>query len=149
MKLKSALATLTLSSALLLAACGNGDDTTNGNGSGSGNSSDSGNKTEQLSGTVGIDGSSTVFPIMEAVSEEYGKQAPKVKAPVGVSGTGGGFNKFIEGETDISNASRPIKDEEKEKLEDAGIEYTEFEIAYDGLSVVINKDNDFVDHLTI
>ncbi|HLU21656.1 PstS family phosphate ABC transporter substrate-binding protein [Lederbergia graminis] len=147
MKLKSALATLTLSSALLLAACGNGDDTTNGNGSG--NSSDSGNKTEQLSGTVGIDGSSTVFPIMEAVSEEYGKQAPKVKAPVGVSGTGGGFNKFIEGETDISNASRPIKDEEKEKLEDAGIEYTEFEIAYDGLSVVINKDNDFVDHLTI
>src|SRR5690606_14075186 len=74
---------------------------------------------------------------------------PDVKAPVGVSGTGGGFKKFIAGETDISNASRPIKDEEVQLLEEAGVDYTEIEIAYDGLSVVVNKDNDFVDQLTV
>lgn len=151
MKLKPALATLTLSFGLLLSACGNGDGSTSGSSSSNENNS-SGNKSsnaEQLSGTVGIDGSSTVFPIMEAVSEEYAAEEPNVKAPVGVSGTGGGFNKFIAGETDISNASRPIKDEEAEKLKEAGIDYTEFKIAYDGLSVVVNKDNDFVDQLTV
>ena len=86
---------------------------------------------------------------MEAVSEEYGMVQPDVQVSVGVSGTGGGFKAFIAGETDISNASRPIKDEEAQGLKDAGIEYTEFEIAYDGLSVVINKDNDWVDQLTV
>ncbi|MCR2822422.1 PstS family phosphate ABC transporter substrate-binding protein [Lederbergia panacisoli] len=154
MKLKSLIATFTLSSALILAACGNGDgSSTNGNGK-SANENDStskveNNESEKLSGSVGIDGSSTVFPIMEAVSEEYLAVQPDVKAPVGVSGTGGGFKKFIAGETDISNASRPIKDEESQLLKDGGIPYTEFEIAYDGLSVVVNKDNDFVDQLTI
>lgn len=147
MKLKPALATLTLSFGLLLTACGNGD---GGNSDNEKNSSGNNSKSaEELSGTVGIDGSSTVFPIMEAVSEEYAAEQPDVKAPVGVSGTGGGFNKFIAGETDISNASRPIKDEEAAKLKEAGIEYTEFKIAYDGLSVVVNKDNDFVDKLTV
>ncbi|MBM7713851.1 PstS family phosphate ABC transporter substrate-binding protein [Siminovitchia sp. FSL H7-0308] len=147
MKLKPALATLTLSFGLLLTACGNGDGSNSDNEkNSSGNNSKS---AEELSGTVGIDGSSTVFPIMEAVSEEYAAEQPDVKAPVGVSGTGGGFNKFIAGETDISNASRPIKDEEAAKLKEAGIEYTEFKIAYDGLSVVVNKDNDFVDKLTV
>lgn len=152
MKLKTLFATITISSALLLAACGNGDgstSSTNGN-EGSTNQANTENAdSEKLSGSVGIDGSSTVFPIMEAVSEEYIAEQPDVKAPVGVSGTGGGFKKFIAGETDISNASRPIKDEEIKQLEEAGIEYTEFEIAYDGLSVVVNKENDFVDQLTI
>lgn len=143
MKLKSLMAALTVSSALLLSACGNGDDSqSNGQAGENGDSS-------KLSGDVRIDGSSTVFPIMEAVSEEYTMEQPNVKAPVGVSGTGGGFEKFIAGETDISNASRPIKDEEKEHLEKAGIKYTEFEVAYDGLSVIVNKDNDFVDNLTV
>ncbi len=145
MKLKSVLATLTLSSALLLAACGNGDGSTS-NGNESSSNTDS-NVSEKLSGSVGIDGSSTVFPIFEAISEEYAAAQPDVKAPVGVSGTGGGFKKFIAGETDISNASRPIKDEEAQLLKEGEIEYTEFEIAYDGLSVVVNKDNDFVDQL--
>ncbi|MBM7694072.1 phosphate transport system substrate-binding protein [Peribacillus deserti] len=142
MKFKSLLATLTVSSALLLAACGNGDGSKSNGAAGSGSS-------KELSGTVQIDGSSTVFPIMEAVSEEYAAEQPNVKAPIGVAGTGGGFEKFINGETDISNASRPIKEEEIQALKDKNIKYEEFEIAYDGLSVVVNKENDFIDKLTV
>lgn len=151
MKLKAAFATVTLSSALLFAGCGNGDGSSNSSAEGNENNTSKVEETasDKLTGSVGIDGSSTVFPIMEAVSEEFAAEQPDVKAPVGVSGTGGGFKKFIAGETDISNASRPIKDEEAELLEEAGIAYTEFEIAYDGLSVVINKENDFVDQLTV
>lgn len=151
MKLKAAFATVTLSSALLFAGCGNGDGSTSSNVEGNENNTSKVEETsnDKLTGSVGIDGSSTVFPIMEAVSEEFAADQPDVKAPVGVSGTGGGFKKFIAGETDISNASRPIKDEEAKLLEEAGIDYTEFEIAYDGISVVVNKDNDFVDQLTI
>ena len=158
MKLKTIVTSLTITSAMLLAACGNGDgsegtpnknQTTNQAQSDQNENSNQSQEDGKLQGEIGIDGSSTVFPILEAVSEEYLKEQPDVKAPVGVSGTGGGFKKFIAGETDISNASRPIKDEEKELLEEAGIEYTEFEIAYDGLSVVVSKDNDFVDQLTI
>lgn len=136
LKIKAIFSTLLLSVGLLT-ACGNGDGS-----EATGNSENSG-------GTVDIDGSSTVFPIMEAVSEEFAGVNPDVKAPVGVSGTGGGFEKFINGETDINNASRPIKDEEKQQLEEKGIEYTEFELAYDGISVVVHKDNDFVDQLTV
>ncbi|MDF2857646.1 MAG: phosphate-binding protein, partial [Neobacillus sp.] len=113
---------------------------------------DKGNKgsaATQLEGEIKIDGSSTVFPIMEAVVEEYSAIQPGVKVPVGVSGTGGGFEAFIAGETELSNASRPIKDEEAAALEEKGIEYTEIKLAFDGLSVVINKENDWVDYLTI
>lgn len=135
-----------------LAACGPqnlGEDETS---TGSDNEATEENNTEtneKLSGEVQIDGSSTVYPIAEAVAEEYGFVQPDVKVSVGVSGTGGGFERFIAGETDISNASRPIKDEEKQGLADAGIEYTEFEIAYDGISIVVNKENDWVDYLTV
>jgi phosphate transport system substrate-binding protein len=103
---------------------------------------------KQLQGDIAIDGSSTVYPIMEAVSEEYMLEQPEVKVSVGFAGTGGGFKKFIAGETELANASRPIKDEEKAELESKGIEYTEFKLAFDGLSIVVNKDNDWVDHLT-
>jgi phosphate transport system substrate-binding protein len=109
--------------------------------------SDVGSK--QLSGEIKIDGSSTVYPIMEAVAEEYLTVQPDVKVSVGLSGTGGGFKAFIAGETDMSNASRPIKDEEAAQLEEEGIDYTEIKLAFDGLSVVINKDNTWVDHLTV
>ncbi|MFB5282186.1 PstS family phosphate ABC transporter substrate-binding protein [Peribacillus sp. Hz7] len=102
-----------------------------------------------LQGEIAIDGSSTVYPIMEAIAEEYMAQQPDVKVSVGFSGTGGGFEKFIAGETDLSNASRPIKDEEKTQLEKNKIDFTELELAYDGLSIVVNKENDFVDHLTV
>ncbi|MDQ0298717.1 phosphate transport system substrate-binding protein [Salibacterium salarium] len=103
----------------------------------------------ELTGEVAIDGSSTVFPIMEAISEEYTAEEPDVQAPVGVSGSGGGFEKFIAGETDLSNASREIKDEEAEALEENGIDFFEMPLAYDGLSVVVSQENDFVDHLTV
>lgn len=144
---KLALSAL-ITGALLLTACGP-QEGTSGNESGSNGNKASEQSDQQLKGTVAVDGSSTVFPIMEAVVEEYNMNQPNVKVSVGVSGTGGGFEAFAAGETDISNASRPIKDEEKAALEKAGIEYTEFEIAYDGLSVVVNKDNDWVDYLTV
>ncbi len=103
----------------------------------------------QLSGNIEIDGSSTVFPITEAVAEEYKAVQPDVKPTVGVSGTGGGFKRFCAGETAMSNASRPIKDSEAELCKEAGVEYTELKVAFDGLSVITSKDNDFIDHLTV
>lgn len=137
--------TAVLGSALLLGACGGGETTDNGNNS----AEQTENGEAQLSGTVSGDGSSTVAPIMEAIVEEYAKVQPNVQVPVGVSGSGGGFEKFIAGETDFSNASRPIKDEEAKALDEAGIEYTEFEIAYDGLTVVVNAENDWATDLTV
>lgn len=136
------------------AACGNSEDTTSGE-SGTETTENSEQKEEngeeavELEGEIGIDGSSTVAPIGEAVSEEFSVDHPKVQAPIGISGTGGGFEKFTAGETDISEASRPIKDEEKTAAADKGIEFTEFQVAYDGLSVVVNKENDFIDQLTV
>jgi phosphate transport system substrate-binding protein len=104
---------------------------------------------KQLSGEIKIDGSSTVYPIMEAVAEEYQLVQPDVKVSVGLSGTGGGFKSFIAGDTEMSNASRPIKDEEKTLLSEKGIEFTELKLAFDGLSVVVPKENTWVDHLTV
>jgi phosphate transport system substrate-binding protein len=97
---------------------------------------------------VKIDGSSTVFPISEAVAEEFQKVNPEVKVTVGISGTGGGFQKFCAGETEISNASRPIKPTEVELCGKNGVEYIELPVAYDGLSIVLNPKNTWVDHLT-
>lgn len=102
-----------------------------------------------LSGQVLVDGSSTVFPISEAMAEEFMKANPGVRVTVGVSGTGGGFKKFCAGETDISNASRPIKQEEIDLCKQNNIEYVEVPIAYDGLSVVVHPGNDFVTCLTV
>lgn len=102
-----------------------------------------------LSGKIRIDGSSTVFPITEAVAEEFQKLHRKVRVTVGISGTGGGFKKFTTGQTDINDASRPIKNSELEKATKNGISYIDLPVAYDGLSVVINPQNDFVDHLSI
>lgn len=100
-------------------------------------------------GVIRIDGSSTVFPITEAVAEEFGKVMPRVRVTVGVSGTGGGFKKFLAGETDINNASRPIKDTELAKAKQNKMDYIELPVAFDGLTVVINAGNDFVDKLTV
>lgn len=105
--------------------------------------------TQTLTGKVRLDGSSTVFPISEAVAEEFNQAQPKVRVTVGVSGTGGGFKKFLAGETDINDASRTIKESEQEKAATAGIGYIEVPVAFDGLSVVVNKDNDWVDHMTV
>ena len=102
-----------------------------------------------LSGTIEIDGSSTVFPITEAVAEEFNKIAPSVRVNVGVSGSGGGFKRFTVGETDISDASRSIKSSEAEIAKENGIEYFEFLVGVDGLSVMVSPDNDFVECLTV
>ena len=103
-----------------------------------------------LEGEIAVDGSSTVFPITEAMAEEFGILTERgVRVTVGVSGTGGGFKRFCAGETDISDASRPIKDSEVELCAEAGIEFIEVPVAFDGLTVVINPDNDWVDFLTV
>jgi phosphate transport system substrate-binding protein len=102
-----------------------------------------------LSGEIKIDGSSTVFPLTEAVAEEFRAAQAKVQTTIGVSGTGGGFKKFGRGETDISNASRMITPEEIEICKQAGIDFVELPIAYDGLAVIVNKENTWVNYLTV
>ena len=142
--------TAVMGSALMLGACGS-DSAQNGNNAETNAPASSGQDAadEKLQGAVAGDGSSTVAPIIEAVVEEYAGTQPDVKVSVGVSGTGGGFEKFIAGETDFSNASRPVKDEEKAKLDEAGIAFTQLPIAYDGLSVVVNPENDWAKDLTV
>ncbi len=103
---------------------------------------------DKLKGNVRIDGSSTVFPITEAVAEEYRAAQPKVRVTIGISGTGGGFKKFYAGETDINDASRPIKSKEIDKAAENGIDFIELPVAFDGISVVVNPENDWVDSLT-
>ncbi|HEY9648503.1 MAG TPA: PstS family phosphate ABC transporter substrate-binding protein [Chroococcidiopsis sp.] len=98
---------------------------------------------------IKIDGSSTVYPITEAVAEEFMAQNRGLNVTVGVSGTGGGFSKFCNGETDISNASRPIKATEIEKCRAAGIEYIELPIAYDALTIVVNNRNTWANSMTV
>jgi phosphate transport system substrate-binding protein len=141
--LKKFLVVTTLVAALVLtAACGSTAEN-NSNGIESG-------QTEKmaLSGEIKVDGSSTVFPITEAVAEEFNKIYPDVRVPVGVAGTGGGMKKFVTGEIDICDASRAIKQEEADKAKANNIEYVEFEVAYDGITVVINKENDWAKSIT-
>jgi phosphate transport system substrate-binding protein len=102
-----------------------------------------------LSGTVVADGSSTVGPITEAVAEEFASVASNVQVEVSISGTGGGFERFCNGETDVQDASRPIKDEEAAKCAANGVDFYVFEVAYDGIAIVVNPENDFVSCLTV
>jgi phosphate transport system substrate-binding protein len=122
---------LIATAALALAACG-GDD--NGGSGG---------------GTIRADGSSTVGPLTTAAAERFQGENEGVRVTVGISGTGGGFERFCRGETDLSNASRPIKDEEKELCSGAGIEYVELQVANDALTVVVNPENDWASCLTV
>jgi phosphate transport system substrate-binding protein len=131
----AALATLALS----VAACGEGG-SDDGDGGGS----------SDLKGTIKIDGSSTVAPLSTAAAELFQQENPGVRVTVGTSGTGGGFEKFCAGETDISDASRPIKqDEEVPICEKNGVKFEEIQVANDGLAVVANKENDWADCLTV
>lgn len=98
---------------------------------------------------VKVDGSSTVYPIAEAVAEEFGNQKARLRLIVGRSGTGGGFKKFSAGETDICNASRPISDSEREACAANGIEFVELSIAFDGLTLVVHPENEWCDCLTV
>ena len=101
-----------------------------------------------LRGNIVIDGSSTVYPITEIVAEEFSIVNPKIRISIAESGTGGGMKKFIEGEIDIVNASRKIKDSELEQAKNNGIDAQELIVANDGISVIVSKDNDFVTNLT-
>lgn len=122
--------------ALAAAACGNTAEGSGGSGNG-------------LSGTVVGDGSSTVFPITQAVAEEFTARHPDVEVSVGVSGTGGGFEKFCAGETDLQDASRPIEQEEIDACAENGVRYVELKVALDGLSVVVNAANDWAECLSV
>jgi phosphate transport system substrate-binding protein len=98
---------------------------------------------------ITMDGSSTVFPISEAVAESFREVAPEIRVTAGFSGTGGGMKRFVSGEIDICNASRAISEGEKQAAIQNGIDYLEFTIAYDGLAVVVHADNDWCDCLTV
>ncbi len=98
---------------------------------------------------IKVDGSSTVFPITEAVAEEFQKEKPGVKVTVGISGTGGGFKKFVRGEIDITNASRPILAEEMAQAKTNGIDFIELPVAYDALTIVVNNQNTWVTSITV
>ena len=102
-----------------------------------------------LSGKIIADGSSTVGPITEAVAEEFATVASDVEVEVNISGTGGGFKRFCAGETDVQDASRAINDEEMATCREAGIQYYVFEVAYDGITIVVNPANDFVTCMTV
>lgn len=104
---------------------------------------------EQITGTIAIDGSSTVFPISQAVAEEFQAANPDAQVSVASSGTGGGMKKFCAGEIDIADASRPIKDEEIQACEKAGVQFIELPVALDGLAIVVNKENSFAQCLSV
>lgn len=128
---------------LALTACGGGNEAE------AGSNGDAGSTTEAgLTGEVIVDGSSTVQPLTAAAGELFREVESGVNVSVGTSGTGGGFEVFCQGETDISNASRPIKDEEAQACADAGIEFTELRVATDALTVVVSAENDFIQCLT-
>ncbi|WP_436870765.1 phosphate ABC transporter substrate-binding protein PstS family protein [Staphylococcus arlettae] len=132
MKRWQLIGTTVVGASFLLGACG-----------GSGGSGEG----KDVEGEVKGDGSSTVGPIIEKLNEKFAQDFPNITVSSGTSGTGGGFEKFISGSTDFANASRSIKDEEKKKLEDKGIKYEEFKVAKDGVTIAVNKENDFVDEL--
>ena len=121
---------------LLTAACGGGSSNNDQGGNG-------------LSGTIRVDGSSTVGPLTEAAAEFFQQENAGVQVTVGISGTGGGFEKFCNGETDISDASRPIEDDEKKACASEGITFAEAQVANDGLSVVVNPENTWATCLTV
>jgi phosphate transport system substrate-binding protein len=138
------LAAVMAAAATLVAGCGRND--TESASAGTGTQSASSN----LSGRIEADGSSTVGPFVTAGAEEFQGQNPNVQVTVGISGTGGGFERFCAGETDISDASRPIKeDEEVPVCQKNGIEYTELQVANDGIAVVVNKENTWATCLTV
>ena len=120
-----------MSLALVIGACGNKKE-----------------KVAELTGSISIDGSGTVFPVSEAVAEEFLKVEPQVRVTVGESGTGGGFKKFATGVTDISDASRELKDKEIALCKENGIEYIQLTVALDGISVVVNKENTWAKTMT-
>lgn len=145
----AAAVTLFAALSFIVAACGGGGEEKTATPAPGGTAAATATKAPKLSGKIIGDGSTTVFPITEAVAEEFRKVQPGVDVVVGESGTGGGFKKFINGETTFNDASRPITADEKSALAAKGIEYVEFTVAYDGIAVVVNPSSDFVSCLTV
>lgn len=145
------MASLVAVLALLATACGGGDsaqDEAPASEAGGGSSSDGGGGGD-LSGPIEIDGSSTVGPLTDAIAEEYANEAPDAQVNVGISGTGGGFERFCgDGSTDISNASRPIEEEEAQLCEENGIEFTEIRVGTDALTMVTSPDTEGITCMT-
>jgi phosphate transport system substrate-binding protein len=131
---------------LVAAACGRESESSSDGGSANAANNES---EEQLSGSIEADGSSTVGPFTTYAAELFQQEHPGVRVTVGISGTGGGFERFCVGETDISNASRPIDEEEVAVCEENGIDYVELHAVNDGLAVVVNPENDWADCLTV
>jgi phosphate transport system substrate-binding protein len=149
MRKNGLLLALALSGALAFGAAACGDDENSGDGGASNTSAATDSGGGDLSGKIAIDGSSTVGPFAEAAAELFNEENPNVQVTVGISGTGGGFEKFCAGETDISDASRPIKpDEEAPVCDKGGVKYTEVQIANDGIAVATSKEL-AVDCLTV
>jgi phosphate transport system substrate-binding protein len=147
-KLKIGSAATLLLGAMVLVGCGDkGGATTGGTGSATGGTT--GGDNSAMSGSITIDGSSTVWPIVSIMGEDFGDNNKGVTVTVNKSGTGSGFQKFARGETDIATASRPIKDEEIESLKKANLEFIEIPIAYDGVSLIVSPQNNWVDKLTV
>lgn len=133
------IATLAISAVVVVScSCGKSDETPTPGGTDA-----------KVSGSISIDGSTTVYPIVNTLAEDFGKANPDVKLDVTKSGTGSGFKKFIEGNLDICMASRTIEDKEEADLKAKGIEYVEVPIAYDGVSVVVNPANTFIGSMTL
>lgn len=143
MKLNKNWALIALVAAISI-GCGPKADTPEG-----GSTSTGGATAAKVTGEINIDGSSTVFPVSEAAGEEFMKGNPDAKVRVASSGTGGGFKKFANGELDITGASRPIEEEEIEACKKNNIEFIELPIAFDGLSIVVNPQNDFLEDITV
>jgi phosphate transport system substrate-binding protein len=136
------IAAACLAAAVLVAGCGRDDNSASAAGP-------TGTAAQKVSGKIEADGSSTVGPLTTAAAELFREQQPGVNVTVGISGTGGGFERFCAGETDISDASRPIKEDEEVPIcKKNGIDYTEFQVAIDALTVVVNSENDWIDCIT-
>ena len=142
MKKLTKLSLLSTGVVMLLASCGGKTEETAADGTGQA-------QEQKLTGAVNIDGSSTVYPITEAIAEEFKKAQPDIKVTAGTSGTGGGFKKFGRGETDINDASRPIKKAEDSLAKANNVSYIDLMIAYDGLAVVVNPKNDWCKDITV
>jgi phosphate transport system substrate-binding protein len=161
-KLLFLLSLVVVALAVVAAGCGGGDEESadtaaatteaadTGGAADTGAAAGGGETTEELSGSIEIDGSSTVGPLVTAAAEAFQGEYPDVRATVGISGTGGGFERFCAGETDISNASRQISEDDEVPLcQEAGVEYVEFQVATDAITVVVNPENDWVTCLTV
>jgi len=126
--------------ALIMASCGSNEATTV--------EGAAAEEVAVLTGSISVDGSSTVYPLSEAVAEEFRMEQSKVKVTIGSSGSGAGFKKFARGESDISNASRAIKEKEINACKQSNIEYTEVRVALDGIAIVVNKSNSWMESIT-